>query len=59
MTRLILVTILVTFLPGCLVTQDPDGTKSYAPDYNAWLKITELILADEVPPVAIPVNESK
>ena len=55
MTRSILVAILITVLPGCLVTQDLDGKKSYAPDYNAWLKITELILADEVPPVAIPV----
>ena len=40
---------------GC-VTTAPDGTRT-EPDYHAWLEITRLILADETPPVAIPVSK--
>jgi hypothetical protein len=34
---------------SCTVTTAPDGKTTRTPDYNAWLEITRLILADETP----------
>jgi len=50
--------VLARLLTSCSVTTYPDGSRTVAPDYNAWLKITELIITDEVPPIA-PIVPTK
>jgi hypothetical protein len=50
------IAIIVIALVSCTVTTAPDGTQTAKPDYNAWLEITRLILADEVPKAIIPTK---
>lgn len=45
--------VIVLFFTSCTVTTAPDGTQTRKPDYNAWLEITRLILADEIPQAPI------
>lgn len=45
----IIMLVIIFAATSCTVTTAPDGTRTESPDYNAWLEITRLILADETP----------